>query len=281
MSCEVGSSGSYPAYLPSPSSSNRMVLATMLPWEMPRTFATGSIMMRNPPLTKKTSTFLECSVSTNCWTPGVSSSGCASRQSRICWRLGSSNSRRASRASWNFMPPSMAAAVSSATSRPLPKKSARTSIPSSLMTVLSTSKQTASASNRACMACGTAFPSEAGVPKVSNKDSGVTLTSASAGVESSLVPENIAVILPKKVRRCVCCRCVGCPCRCGCCCRCRCCCCCRRRVCCVGRNEFEPVQYDATAGAALLVAAVVVVASLKNDDAVLREAIIATIIAVK
>jgi len=41
------------------------------------------------------------------------------------------------------------------------------------------------------------------------------------------------------------------------------------------------VQYDATAGAALLVAAVVVVASLKNDDAVLREAIIATIIAVK
>mmetsp|Transcript_34053 Transcript_34053/g.81895 ORF Transcript_34053/g.81895 Transcript_34053/m.81895 type:complete len:237 (+) Transcript_34053:221-931(+) len=160
ISALVGSVGSKPVYVPSSSleSENNNVFATMLVRGIFKTSATGSIMIRNPPLTNQISTPADWSDFINRSTPGVSWSGCSSNNVRIDCLDGWSKSKRAFNASWNFIPPSMAAFVSAETSSPFPKYSASTSIPSSAMTVESTSKQTASALYKAYIASGIERP---------------------------------------------------------------------------------------------------------------------------
>lgn len=68
--------------------------------------------------------------------------GWALRNSRICRCDGRIMLRRSRSASWNVMLPFIASLVSRATSCPLPQNFANSSIPSSRMTVESTSKQT-------------------------------------------------------------------------------------------------------------------------------------------
>jgi len=68
-------------------------------------------------------------------------------------------SRRAARASSNFVFPSIALRVQAETSAPFPSDAASTSIPSSVMTVESTSKQTASARAKASIAPAIFCPS--------------------------------------------------------------------------------------------------------------------------
>mmetsp|Transcript_65385 Transcript_65385/g.77401 ORF Transcript_65385/g.77401 Transcript_65385/m.77401 type:complete len:216 (+) Transcript_65385:567-1214(+) len=92
-------------------------------------------------------------------TPGLSSRGDDSRHWIMELSDGSIIFSRAESASSNLTFPVMALAVQSATTFPFPKESARTSIPSSVITVESTSKQTASACANASMAPAILLPS--------------------------------------------------------------------------------------------------------------------------
>lgn len=74
--------------------------------------------------------------------PGDNVLGCAFRKSRICCCVGRMMFKRNRRASWNVIEPPIAALVRRATSSPLLQNRASSSMPSSRITVESTSKHT-------------------------------------------------------------------------------------------------------------------------------------------
>mmetsp|Transcript_3649 Transcript_3649/g.8260 ORF Transcript_3649/g.8260 Transcript_3649/m.8260 type:complete len:216 (+) Transcript_3649:2-649(+) len=137
----VSSAASKPAN--APASSKRMLLAYMRCTGTRSTSATGSIICLNPPDTRYTALPLWCSLSTSSFTPGVSLTGFFAKYACRSALEGWIRSRRAARAFWNNTSPPIALAVHAATASPAPLNAASWSMPSSGITVLSTSKQTA------------------------------------------------------------------------------------------------------------------------------------------
>lgn len=89
--------------------------------------------------------------------PGDNVLGFWLRNSRICRCVGLMMSSRRLKASWNVIDPPIASLVRLATSWPFPQNSASSSMPSSWITVLSTSKQTISAAWMISLASKTRF----------------------------------------------------------------------------------------------------------------------------
>mmetsp|Transcript_7284 Transcript_7284/g.32836 ORF Transcript_7284/g.32836 Transcript_7284/m.32836 type:complete len:229 (+) Transcript_7284:1093-1779(+) len=142
----VGSKDSY-----SPASSNRMLLAKMFSFGTPSRSATGAIICRKPPETRYTVLPLALRASKSSATPGeIFGSLLARYVSTVCL-VGCITRSRDSRASRNETLPPIALLVISATSSPLPRKAASSSMPSSVHTVLSTSKHTPVAVRRRSM----------------------------------------------------------------------------------------------------------------------------------
>lgn len=89
--------------------------------------------------------------------PGDNVDGFCTKKSRICRCEGLMMSSLRRRASWKVIEPPIASRVRAATSWPFPQNSASSSIPSSWITVLSTSKQTMSAARMISLASKTRF----------------------------------------------------------------------------------------------------------------------------
>lgn len=89
--------------------------------------------------------------------PGDSVLGCCCRKSVICVCDGRIMFSRSLKASWNVIEPFIASLVRRATSSPLPQNLASSSMPSSWITVESTSKQTTLESRIICAAAAEFF----------------------------------------------------------------------------------------------------------------------------
>lgn len=89
--------------------------------------------------------------------PGDNVLGCCCRKSVICVCDGRIMFSRSLKASWNVIEPFIASLVRRATSSPLPQNLASSSMPSSWITVESTSKQTTLESRIICAAAAAFF----------------------------------------------------------------------------------------------------------------------------
>lgn len=120
-----------------------MVFAYTRARGMPSASATGWIICVKPPLTRKMAAPRARSAAKSAATPGVSRKACAALKRASSDAEGAMSASREESASRKGTLPPIAARVNAATAAPAPAASARASIASQSITVLSTSKQTA------------------------------------------------------------------------------------------------------------------------------------------